>query len=477
MSTAVRPLNASTGTPAVEWHRPARGAFVAAAVALAGLAGGLRWPVLDILSLAGIVALVALTLWQAHDESAERDKLCAAVQRAREERAAEQTRRLALEDNALSGETSLAEARETIAALAAQQQQSAQELEAGHALVAQYSEVLADLRRFVSDFCAIEPALCGQLANVVRQTEAAALSLLERLQELLEATNSQAAQSLELATTFSQDDSSGCHLIGSGVDELASTIEAFSLRLADNKRLGDDVQALLGRPEAIRALVQEIEFIASQTRLLALNATIEAARAGELGAGFAVVAKEVRNLSDRSAKAASDVAALSGDIELGIVSLQQGLAAAAMRDDERVSHSQAVARTIRTRVTAITDAMAHSADNLHATSEKIDERVEQMVTSLQFQDITRQEIEHVIAPLHELVELANRCNTIGDRPLSSEMLPRIRANHTVEDEHLVMSAVEQGHAGTPETAVYARLRGAGRQSLPDAGLGDNVTLF
>lgn len=70
------------------------------------------------------------------------------------------------------------------------------------------------------------------------------------------------------------------------------------------------MRVLRDKAQQIHAVTDLIDGIADRTNLLALNASIEAARAGKAGAGFAVVANEVRMLAQRTSKATEDIGAM-----------------------------------------------------------------------------------------------------------------------------------------------------------------------
>lgn len=92
-----------------------------------------------------------------------------------------------------------------------------------------------------------------------------------------------------------------------GSSVVGDTIHALEHISSDVQGIAESIGSLQDEINKISTVMQVIRDISEQTNLLALNAAIEAARAGEAGRGFAVVADEVRNLSQRTGKSTEEI--------------------------------------------------------------------------------------------------------------------------------------------------------------------------
>lgn len=163
-------------------------------------------------------------------------------------------------------------------------------------------------------------------------------------QSLSEGASEQAASieettsSLEQVSSMIKQNANNAGLADKLMKEAIQIVEAANDSMNELTGSMDEICSASGD---ISEIIRTIDSIAFQTNLLALNAAVEAARAGEAGAGFAVVAGEVRNLAMRSADAAKNISAM---IENIIRRVNQGSELVAKTNDVFKQVAQSAAR-------------------------------------------------------------------------------------------------------------------------------------
>jgi methyl-accepting chemotaxis protein len=146
----------------------------------------------------------------------------------------------------------------------------------------------------------------NKLNEMAGQTASAARNLAEASSQQASSLEESSASLEEMSAMIRQN----ADRTGRANRAMTDTREVIEEAESGVTDLAETMATVTQAGEKTRQIVKTIDEIAFQTNLLALNAAVEAARAGETGAGFAVVAEEVRNLALRATEAAKNTGSL-----------------------------------------------------------------------------------------------------------------------------------------------------------------------
>ncbi|MDX2269864.1 MAG: methyl-accepting chemotaxis protein [Bryobacter sp.] len=97
--------------------------------------------------------------------------------------------------------------------------------------------------------------------------------------------------------------------------QLRDAVERIAACRRDLELINRDMNSLAEANRKVNGIMTLVTDIARQTNILAVNASIEASRSGAAGAGFGIIADQVRDLARRTGEAAKDIeSVLTGSI-------------------------------------------------------------------------------------------------------------------------------------------------------------------
>jgi methyl-accepting chemotaxis protein len=272
----------------------------------------------------------------------------------------------------------------------------------------------------------------SQVAAASSQVSAASNMLAEGASEQA-ASLEETSSSLEEMSSMTARNAASAQEAKALADVMHQAADESTEKMKDMQQAMD---AIKESSAGISQIIKTIDEIAFQTNILALNAAVEAARAGEAGAGFAVVAEEVRNLAQRSANSAKET---SAKIE------------GAIRNSERgVTISAKVAESLGTIVSKARQ-MNQLVAEIATASQEQDKGIGQLTIAVQQMDkVTQSNASNAEETASASEELNAHADTLKETV--NELVSLVRENARASKESPRQGAFVQASAPMSHTA-------------------------
>ena len=324
--------------------------------------------------------------------------------------------------------------------------------------------VSQDLARLEQCFAILQK----QVTVTIRTSEQAVLETVSRLNRVHQR-SAELHQHIVDAVGRSRVLSESSQQEASGNQATVATLAASQDEFAKARQQNQErIRNVVEQVRHLTPLVALIGDISQQTNLLAINASIEAARAGEDGAGFKVVAAEVRRLSSQTAQAADKIrlgiqsVASTIEGELAQASDLDSDGGAAMHLTEVATHIAQISASLN----EVVPYLVELSQNMHEGMDSITTDIIDAMGHMQFQDINRQLLEQVESALGSLSDHSASLYALvgGDAPPPpqdlEDLMERWIDGYVMEEQRIAHAAVTDGsmrsRKGDGTEVVYAR---------------------